>query len=226
MKLILTDIEGTTSSIDFVHQELFPYSKVKLDSFVRENLDQKFIQDILKETSDTLLIESNQESSTEDCIKRLLEWIDEDRKHPALKNLQGHIWENGYKNGEIKGHLYPEVKENLLKWKNAGIILGVYSSGSVKAQELLFKYSVEGDVKNLFTYFFDTKVGAKRESKSYLTIAQLTQFSPQDILFLSDIKEELDAAKNAGFQTLQLVRKNDVILGTHKTVKNFTDILF
>jgi enolase-phosphatase E1 len=225
MKLILTDIEGTTTSIDFVHQELFPYSHLKLSSFVRTHHEENFIKDILTETSQTIWHEENIHADLEMCITKLLKWIDEDRKHSALKNLQGHIWETGYKNGDIKGHLYPEVKENLLKWKSAGFKLGVYSSGSVKAQELLFAHSVMGDIKSLFSFFFDTKVGHKRETQSYQTIAKMTQLNPQEILFLSDIKEELDAAKSAKFKTIQLVRKSDVIIGEHPTVKSFNDIL-
>ncbi len=224
MKLVLTDIEGTTSSIDFVHQELFPYSRMKLANFVQTHQSENFIKNIIAETSQTILQEQSIEADLELCVKQLLKWIDEDRKHPALKNLQGHIWEAGYKNGDIKGHLYPEVKENLTKWKSAGLSLGVYSSGSVKAQELLFGYSIEGDIKNLFSYFFDTRVGHKREAQSYKTIAGLTKLNPQDILFLSDIKEELDAAKLAGFSTTQLLRKPDVITGSHPTVKNFSEI--
>lgn len=226
MKMILTDIEGTTSSIDFVHKELFPYSQSKLESYILMNIEKKVIQDILQETSQTILLEYKKETSTEACIAALLAWIDEDRKHPALKSLQGFIWESGYKNGEIKGHLYPDVYSCLKKWREAGIDLAVYSSGSVKAQELLFEFSVAGNIKHLFSHFFDTKVGHKRDANSYMTISQFTQIKPEDILFLSDIKEELDAARSIGFKTIQLIRKSNVIIGSHPKVNSFDEITF
>lgn len=208
MKYILTDVEGTTTSISFVHETLFPFAKERLKSFVEENAGKKEIQDILSGTS----------------VPELLHWIDIDKKEPALKNLQGYIWEEGYASGQIKGHVYPDVLPALKKWQEAGLGLGVYSSGSVKAQHLIFEFSTAGNLRPYFSHHFDTAVGHKREAQSYTNIAQKLQIAPKDILFLSDIKEELDAARSAGMQTIQLVRQDDVILGDHPTVRNFSEI--
>lgn len=208
MKFILTDVEGTTTSISFVHDVLFPFAKERLANFVQENSSKKEIKEILSGTS----------------VEELLHWIDIDKKEPALKNLQGHIWEEGYILGQIKGHVYPDVLPALKKWKEAGIGLGVYSSGSVKAQHLIFEFSSEGNLRPYFSHHFDTGVGHKRETQSYVNIAKKLQLNPQDILFLSDIKEELDAARNAGMKTIQLVRQDDVVLGDHKSVRNFSEI--
>lgn len=208
MKFILTDVEGTTTSISFVHDVLFPFAKERLASFVQENSGKKEIKEILSGTS----------------VEELLHWIDIDKKEPALKNLQGHIWEEGYVLGQIKGHVYSDVLPALKKWKEAGIGLGVYSSGSVKAQHLIFEFSTAGNLRPYFSHHFDTGVGHKRETQSYVNIADKLQFPPQDILFLSDIKEELDAARKAGMKTIQLVRQDDVVVGDHKTVRNFSEI--
>ncbi len=208
MKFILTDVEGTTTSISFVHNTLFPFAKERLKEFVEKNSGKKEIQDILAKTS----------------VPELLHWIEIDKKEPLLKNLQGYIWDEGYRSGEIKGHVYPDVLPALQKWKEAGIGLGVYSSGSVKAQHLIFEFSSAGNLRPFFTHHFDTAVGHKREVQSYINITHELKLAPEDVLFLSDIKEELDAARSAGMKTIQLVRQDDVVTGDHPTVTNFSDI--
>jgi enolase-phosphatase E1 len=226
MKYILTDVEGTTTSISFVHETLFPFAKERLKSFVTENLNNNDVQEILKQTKATAKAETQKDISDDEATDLLLHWIKTDRKHPALKDLQGLIWEGGYVSGQIKGHVYKDVPVALKAWKEAGLTLGVYSSGSVKAQHLIFEFSTEGNLRPYFSNHFDTAVGHKREVPSYSNISNLLKVRPSEILFLSDIKEELDAAREAGMQTIQLVRQNDVVIGDHKTARDFSEIKF
>lgn len=224
IKTIITDVEGTTTSISFVHNTLFPFAKERLKAYCLEHMNDLFVHEALALTKETILKEKQKNASTEEAIDQLLTWIKEDRKHPALKAIQGHIWEEGYKSGEIKGHIYNDVPEALESWKNQGITLGVYSSGSVKAQHLIFEFSNQGNLRPYFSAYFDTKIGHKREVQSYKNIILELGVKASEVLFLSDIKEELDAARSAGLQTIQLVRQDDVILGDHKTVRDFKEI--
>jgi enolase-phosphatase E1 len=224
MKYILMDIEGTTTSISFVHDVLFPYSSERIEGFISSQLNEESIQDILAQTKQTVLLESQKKITDEEAILQLINWIKVDRKHPALKKIQGMIWNVGYQSGELKGHVYSDVPEALEKWKNEGMTLGIYSSGSVIAQKVLFKYSLYGDLSIYFSHHFDTSIGQKRDVKSYMNISSELTINPEDILFLSDISEELDAAKMAGFQTIQLVREDDVAFKGHKQVRNFLEI--
>lgn len=224
MKYILTDVEGTTTSISFVHETLFPFAKERLKAYVQKHASEVAVQNILKATKQTAKEESQKDISNEEATDLLLDWIKNDRKHSALKDLQGLIWEEGYVSGEIKGHVYKDVPVALKAWSEAGLTLGVYSSGSVKAQHSIFQYSTEGNLRAFFKNHFDTAVGHKREVESYARIANELKLNPADILFLSDIKEELDAARTAGMKTIQLVRQNDVVIGDHKTARDFSEI--
>lgn len=224
MKYILMDVEGTTTSISFVHDVLFPYSKKYLKQFLVSHQSLEEIQKIIKDTKETVKAEEHRELQIDEVIEQLLLWIETDRKHPALKSLQGFIWKEGYESGELKGHIYPEVKECFQAWKKAELQLGIYSSGSVEAQKLLFRYSIEGDLTHFLSHHFDTHIGHKREVNSYSRIAEELQFEARDILFLSDIKEELDAAKLAGFKTIQLIRTPPLENQGHPQVLNFLGI--
>lgn len=226
MKYILTDVEGTTTSISFVHSTLFPFAKERLKTFVEKNSARPEVAEILKQTKETALSELNQNLDDAGACDLLLEWIAKDRKHAALKNLQGLIWEEGYLSGALKGHVYKDVLPALIEWKKAGLTLGVYSSGSIKAQHQIFEFSIDGNLRQYFSNHFDTGVGHKREVGSYEKIAKELNLPAAEILFLSDIKEELDAARTAGMKTLQLVRQDDVVLGDHPTVKDFSQIEF
>ncbi|WP_426702734.1 acireductone synthase [Rhodanobacter sp. Col0626] len=204
IRAIVTDIEGTTSSIDFVRDVLFPYARKRLPAFVETHGNQPEVQHWLHEAaSEAGLIEADRQ----DVIELLLRWIDEDRKSTALKALQGMIWKDGYTAGDYRAHLYPEVAARLLDWRAEGLRLYVYSSGSVPAQQLFFQYSEAGDLTALFAGYFDTETGPKREAESYRRIAEAIDEQPRHILFLSDIVEELDAAQAAGFHTGWLVRE-------------------
>lgn len=208
IKWIITDIEGTTTAIDFVHRTLFPYSKSRIADFIRDHQTRPEVQEALEAVRNTLREEIQRYSpKLDECIEALESWIKEDRKHPGLKALQGHIWENGYKVGDYQGHVYPDVKPCIQQWKKLGLQLAVYSSGSVKAQKLLFSHSSDGDLTQFFDAYFDTSVGGKREVSSYRNILEKLQVTdPSTVYFLSDIVEELQAAANCGIQVIQLLR--------------------
>jgi enolase-phosphatase E1 len=221
IRAIMTDIEGTTTDIRFVHQVLFPYARARLADFItRHGQDLEVLQVL-----DALREEINQpQAEIVDLVDQLYVYMDKDEKSPALKTLQGIIWRTGYTEGDFRGHVYPDVVPQLTQWQQQGIKLYVYSSGSVDAQRLLFGYSEEGDLLPLFTDYFDTRVGAKREVASYQAIAEQLLLPAQDLLFLSDIRQELDAAREAGWQTVQLIRDEPDELSDHRQVNRFDQI--
>ncbi|MCW8809102.1 MAG: acireductone synthase [Rhodanobacter sp.] len=203
IRAIVTDIEGTTSSISFVRDVLFPYARKRLPAFVETHGDQPEVQHWLHEAAREA---GFVEASRQEIIELLLAWIDADRKSTALKALQGMIWKDGYAAGDYRAHMYPEVAARLRQWRADGLRLYVYSSGSVPAQQLFFRHSVEGDLTPLLAGYFDTETGPKREPASYQRIAEAIGEQPAHILFLSDVEEELDAARAAGMRTGWLVR--------------------
>ena len=204
IKAIVTDIEGTTSSLSFVKDVLFPYARANLADYVRNHKDESQVKSVLEESCK----EVGAELDTEQLIAQLIQWLDEDKKITPLKSLQGLIWERGYQKGDFKGHVYPDAAAYLKAWQAKGLDLYIYSSGSVYAQKLLFAHTEYGDLTPLFSGYFDTHIGGKKEQESYCKIAKQLDIPAEQILFLSDIKEELDAAKAAGFQTLWLIRGN------------------
>ncbi|WP_416413072.1 acireductone synthase [Pantoea sp. App145] len=221
IRAIVTDIEGTTSDIRFVHNVLFPYARQHLATFVRGHQAEQAVAAAL----DAVREESGApEASLDEVIATLLNYIDQDRKSPGLKALQGMIWRDGYVEGQFTGHLYPDVLPAFERWRQQGKALYVYSSGSVAAQKLLFGYSDEGDLTSLFSGYFDTGVGAKRESQSYRNIAQQIGHDASELLFLSDIHQELDAAAEAGWRTLQLIRGEADSESRHRQVNDFSQI--
>lgn len=225
IRYILTDIEGTTSSIDFVHKVLFPFSEERLPSFIQKYASEPEVTASLEVARKTMLEEGKEAGNLDDIIEEMLLWIEDDRKHTALKKIQGMIWKEGYENGSIKGHIYPDVPGALKHWKENGLNLGVFSSGSVDAQKLLFSHSDFGNLSHYFSHHFDTETGPKREKKSYELIAQKLSVTPSEILFLSDIEEELNAAREAGYHTVQLVRHGTTPSERHKQAKDFSDIV-
>lgn len=198
---ILTDIEGTTSAIAFVKETLFPFAATELDAFLDAHGREPEVAPILAEVRAA--------APGEDPRAALRRWMAEDAKVTPLKALQGLIWRAGYADGRLKGHLWADVAPCLRAWARAGVRLAVYSSGSVGAQRLLFGHSVAGDLTPLFAGFFDTRMGGKREAASYAAIADALGLPGADVLFLSDVAEELDAAAAAGMRTCQLVRAAD-----------------
>lgn len=206
--VILTDIEGTTSSIAFVKDVLFPYARAALPGFVEARRHEPEIRRWL----DAVAMEighPHHDSRDEAAVQQLLAWIDEDRKHTALKAIQGELWAEGYALGEYRAHVYPDAAAALKRWKADGHELYVYSSGSVMAQKLFFGHSDAGDLTPLFSGYFDTGSGGKREAASYRHIAADIGVAPSHLLFLSDVVEELDAAREAGLRTVLIDRPED-----------------
>lgn len=206
VKAILTDIEGTTSSISFVRDVLFPYAAQHLPMFVRANAQDPAVMAQLHAVAQEI---GAAKDDYEAIIAALLQWIAEDRKATPLKALQGMLWEHGYKSHAYSAHVYEDAFQQLSAWHAAGVPLYVYSSGSIQAQKLFFAYSEFGDMTPLFSDYFDTTSGAKQNAVAYQCIAEAIDVAPEDVLFLSDIAAELDAAKAAGMQTCWLVRPQD-----------------
>ncbi|WP_417228006.1 acireductone synthase [Amphritea sp.] len=220
IKAILTDIEGTTTDINFVHKVLFPYAYEHLSDYLRSHADGETVQSILTEAREVL---GQPDADVETLISAFLNWIEQDKKVTALKNLQGLIWVNGYENKDFRGHLYDDAYEYLQRWRQQGLALYVFSSGSVKAQKLLFGHSDFGDLTPLFSGYYDTHIGHKREASAYRKIAEDIGLPATEILFLSDIVEELDAAREAGMATVLLARDEPVV-SDHPVVENFQQI--
>jgi len=219
--LVLLDIEGTTTPMAFVYEVLFPYARARLHSHLRAHASEDELRDLLA----ALRVEWQEDARRGErppdwahadipAAARYLEWLmDRDRKSSPLKRIQGEIWQTGFASGELRGDLFPDVAPALARWKNAGIAIAIYSSGSVLAQRLIF-----GDLAPIVSAFFDTAVGAKRSPDSYRRIARDVGKPPQQILFVSDVPEELDAALDAGMQVLLAVRPGNRPVDGQKSV--------
>jgi enolase-phosphatase E1 len=223
IRVVLTDIEGTTSSITFVKDVLFPYARAHLPAFVAEHRDDPEVRRWLTATAADV---GSVDPDSPRVIDTLLGWIDADVKATPLKALQGMIWKEGYASGAYRAHVYPEVPARLRAWKAQGLGLYVYSSGSVPAQKLFFGHTEAGDLAPLIDGWFDTETGGKRESASYERIAAAIGLPASAIAFLSDITAELDAAHAAGMATVQLCRPPEACADTnaHACVGNFDAI--
>lgn len=217
---VVMDIEGTTTSIAFVMSVLYPYARERLPDYVRRHGDEPGIATLLEETRRLGGV-----WTAEAVVTRLCAWMDADQKVPPLKELQGLIWEEGYRRGELVSHLYPDVAPALRDWHARGIRLYIYSSGSAHAQRLIYGHTVAGDLTPLLSGYFDTRVGHKREARSYANIAAAIATAPGRILFLSDVREELDAARRAGLQTTWLVRSGaPPMAAAHRRASRFDQI--
>jgi len=217
VQAVLCDIEGTTSSLSFVHDVLFPLSYDLMEDFIKQNWNSDLIRQELKPLKS---------EDPDEVIQTLRSWINEDRKEASLKSIQGKIWKDGFESGKIRGHVYEDVPPNFRKWQDSGIELCIFSSGSIEAQKLLFRYSEAGDLSQFISDYFDTTTGPKRESSSYKKIASELSLPAANILFLSDIQSELDAARNAGMQTTQLLREaaTPKNFSGHPIVRSFDEI--
>lgn len=205
-RVILTDIEGTTTPIAFVHEVLFPYARARLASFCAEHQAEEEVAAALQAARD---LDGHPDLDLDQTVALLLGWMIEDRKAGPLKTLQGLIWRKGYEEGVLKGQVYEDAAALLECWRSQGRKLFVYSSGSEEAQKLIFGYSDKGDMKSLFSGFFDTRVGAKVDRSSYEAIAKTIGVAPGDILFLSDLPAEITAAKSAGLRVARIDRALD-----------------
>ncbi|KAG5305750.1 ENOPH phosphatase, partial [Acromyrmex insinuator] len=243
-KTVLVDIEGTTTSISFVKETLFPYVRQNLKDYIETKWeDEEFKQDYekLKEQAKKdeeeklegfiAITGDKPEEEKDSLLKNVLWQMDNDRKTAALKQLQGHMWREAYKTGTVKGHIYEDVPKAIESWTNNGQKIYIYSSGSVEAQKLLFEYSIHGDLLKYFNGFFDTEVGAKQESDSYKNILSKISENPSDVVFLTDVVKEAVAAKEAGLSTIIVVREGNAPLTdeeniTYTTIKSFLDLTF
>ena len=221
IRAIVTDIEGTTTDIRFVHNVLFPYARERLAHYLRAGEHREPVNVLLNELRGEIHAPA---ASVDELIETLYKFMDEDRKSTTLKAIQGHIWREGYVNGDFTGHLYPDVVPAMRRWSDADIDIYIYSSGSVSSQKMLFSHSTEGDVSGLLSGFFDTHVGAKRQVSSYRNISMKTGVPVHPLQFLSDIREELDAARESGWKTVQLIRGEPDTQSTHRQATSFDDI--
>lgn len=227
IRAILLDIEGTTTPVEFVHQVLFPYARAR----VRDHLNQWDVAALRAEYA----AESPQSSlppwnAADDAAsaEAYVYWLmDRDRKSTALKALQGRIWEAGYRAGELKGkgEVYPDVRPALARWRKAGKEIAIFSSGSIQAQRNLFANTTAGDLSSFLSAYFDTTTGPKREVGSYGKIAAALGRTPHDVLFVSDVTAELDAARQAGLQTALCVRgSGSAISNDHARIRSFDEL--
>lgn len=234
MKAILLDIEGTTTPIDFVHKTLFPYAKKKIGEYVAENFDQikteieKLKTEYKKDFSNQLYGRNFSEDEPETISEYLKFLIEIDRKSTPLKTIQGKIWQKGYESGELKSMMFNDVPKAFEKWKSENKTIAIYSSGSVLAQKLIFKYSNLGDLTGFISDYFDTNAGHKRETESYVKIAHALNHPPKRLAFVSDVTAELDAAKTAGYETFLSIRKGNAPIQRktkHQAIHSFDEIL-
>jgi len=222
MKAILLDIEGTTTPIAFVYDVLFPYAR----AHIRENLTAEDVAS-LQASYETDLVNGFSPPVWSDAPVAYVEWLmDQDRKSTALKNLQGKIWLSGYRQAALRGEVYADVPTALERWRQQGIDVRIYSSGSKLAQQLLFSSTSAGDLTRFLNGFFDTTTGPKTESQSYVVIGLAFGCEPSEVLFVSDVVRELDAARSAGMATALCIRPGNPAQypGTHRAILSFDEI--
>lgn len=211
--MIVTDIEGTTSAISHVHQVLFPYSRSRIQAWVRRPEAAAVVREVAADPDEAASI--------------LVGWIDADVKATPLKTLQGLIWAEGYASGELTAHVYDDVPPVLARWSSDGVPVYVYSSGSELAQRLWFRHTQHGDLLGHFAGHFDTvSAGPKREVGSYQAIAKSIGVEPAELTFLSDVAAELDAASEAGWHTIGVSRPADGSpdTGAHPRITSFAEL--
>ena len=230
---ILLDIEGTTSSISFVYDEMFPFVRDTLNSFLVENWGSPALQTCL----DKLAVDVDQDPKTwlngtaeqqqQTVAQAVIGLMDADVKATGLKEIQGMIWKSGFQTGQLVAHLFDDVAECIQAWKASGIDVRIYSSGSIAAQKLFFGHSVAGDLLDQFSGHYDTTIGSKREAESYRKISKKFDCEPGQILFISDVVEELAAAKEAGLQTVLSQRPGNKPVPEshgHLAIKSFAEL--
>ncbi len=238
VRAILLDIEGTTTPIDFVYGTLFPFARARIGDFVQRHSDRADVREDIQ----TLRVEYLREDSQAPClpawrggsadveaesaVNYALWLMESDRKSTALKSLQGKIWEAGYLSGELRGQLYPDVAPAFRRWRVQGRTIAIFSSGSVLAQKLLFAHSPAGDLASFISAYFDTTTGPKQDAQSYGRIALALRFPPAEMLFLSDVVAELDAARRPGIHTALCVRSGTGVPANvpHSVIRTFNEV--
>ncbi len=218
VRAILLDIEGTTTPLEFVYKTLFPYARSHVRQFLGRHLASsevraditglrdEHLQDTRQGFNPPLFRQDAPEQELESVVS-YFEWlVERDRKSMPLKSLQGKIWEEGYRSGELRGEVFDDVPRALARWQEQKKNTCIFSSGSVLAQKLLFAHTTAGDLTRHISHYFDTTTGSKTDTKSYQEIANVLHRLPSEVVFISDVTTELDAAKSAGMQTLLCVR--------------------
>jgi enolase-phosphatase E1 len=236
LEVVLLDIEGTTTPISFVYEVLFPYARADLPHFVRAHLDDPhltvplrrlhddWLEDVRRGDSPPRWDEENPDRLAASMTAYALWLMDRDRKAPGLKALQGHIWARAYEDGIVRGEVFPDVPPAFERWHAEGILIAIYSSGSVLAQQMLFRTAPAGDLTRLIDGFFDTSVGPKISAESYRQIAAALRHPTSQILFVSDTPAELDAAREAGCAVLKCVRADETGEPEGVTIHSFDEI--
>ena len=230
MKAILLDIEGTTTPIAFVHDTLFPYAKLHIGKFVETHFDalkreiEQLVDESAHDATYTVPVDPVEPGSVSTYLEHL---IDVDQKSMPLKSIQGKIWEAGYESGHLVSVVFDDVLKAFERWHSERKRIAIYSSGSVLAQQLLFRHTNHGDLTKFISNYFDTNIGAKRESESYIKIAEELRLEPRHVTFCSDVPAELDAARAAGLKTVLVVRPGNAAVenaGSYRVVENFDDL--
>jgi len=237
-KIILLDIEGTTTPVEFVYETLFPYARTSLKEFLKRNWSDPEVREAvsgLRSHRDSEIragelpppwIVGTDESETASAAEYGWWLMDRDSKTGPLKVLQGLIWQSGYQQGRLKGQVYTDVPAAFERWSRQGKVVAIYSSGSELAQRLLFATTESGDLTRHIRTFFDTRVGMKANPESYRRIAELLRTPADYFLFLSDTLAELDAARSAGMKTALVVRgrSGDDPGAGHRVIHDFDAI--
>lgn len=211
---ILLDIEGTTSSISFVYDVMFPFVRDHVARFLKDNWADESVQesvsllarDLGRDSVESWLSESSIEQKQAQVVSGVLGLMDADVKAIGLKQIQGLIWKDGFDSGQLVAHLYDDVANCIRSWNSTNIDVRIYSSGSIQAQKLFFGHTIKGDLLDLIGGHYDTKTGAKQEAESYRRIAGEFDCQPNEILFISDVVAELVAAREAGLQAVLSIR--------------------
>lgn len=239
VRAILLDIEGTTTPIAFVTQVLFPYARTHVREYLERHAASDELRHLLAQLHDDHATDLQGGESVPSwvdkpitahvaSVARYVEWLmDRDRKSTALKELQGRIWEEGYRNGELVGEVFPDVPRALERWHARGLSIAIFSSGSVTAQQLLFRHSTAGDLTRWVHAYFDTRIGPKTGAASYRAIAAELGRPSEAVLFLSDVTRELDAAREAGMQTRLIDRPGNTRTSAphdYETLRSFDDL--
>lgn len=208
-KAILLDIEGTTTPIDFVHKTLFPFARRRIGKYVEQHFNDlaneiaKLVDEAAGDGTYTVPVDPSEPGSVSAYLEHL---IDVDRKSTPLKSIQGNIWKEGYESGDLKSIVYDDVRPAFERWTSEGRTIAIYSSGSILAQQLLFRHTDHGDLTPFISHHFDTNIGHKRDADSYRSIVRSLGTDASDISFFSDIPQEVAAASEAGMQAALVVR--------------------